>query len=77
MARDPNGADHIQDAGTSAICKSQVRSPFRHRDARFGKDGRALEISRFKEGGLAAAFVIPFDPKLPAKLQEQSRRPED
>jgi len=77
MVRDPDGANHIQDAGTSALCKSQVRSSLRHRDARFGKDGRALEISRFEEGGLAADLVVSFNPELPAKLQEQSRRPED
>ena len=75
MVRDSNGANHIQDARTSTLCKSQVRSPIRHRDARFGKDGRALEVSRFEEGGLAADFIIPFDSKLPAKLQEQPRRP--
>jgi hypothetical protein len=77
MVRSPNGANHIQAAGTSALCKSQVGSPLRNRYARLGKDGRALEVSRFEKGGLPAGFAILFDPELPAKLQEQSRGSED
>lgn len=75
MARGPSGANDIQAAGTTALCEGEIGPPLRHRNARFGKDGRALEVSRLEEG-VVVDFAIPFDSELPASLRDQSRRPE-
>lgn len=77
MVRDPDGANDIQAAGTAALCESQVGPPLRRRNAGFGEDARVLEVSGFGEDGVAVEFTIFFEPELPAKLQEQSRRSED
>lgn len=68
MVRNPNGANDTQAARTIALCEGQVGSPFCHRNARFGEDGRALEVPRLEEN-VVVDFTILFDSDSPPKLR--------
>jgi len=57
--RDPDGANDAKPARTSTLREDQVGAPFRHRNARLGEDGWALQVSRLKKG-VALDFVIHF-----------------
>lgn len=67
--RDPDGTNDAKDAKTSTLCDDQVGPPFRHRNARFGEDEWALQVSRF-EKGTNNDFATLLDPDLPLQLHE-------
>jgi hypothetical protein len=69
MVRNPDDANDIQAARTTALCKSQVGPPFRYRNVRFGEDERALEVSRL-EKSVVLELTMFFDPNLPPQLYQ-------